>query len=382
MPDSESIRWLTHWDCYRSPNLWWWFTYIISMLSGVSNTVLLSMSIHQLFIRKDSKLDKFISTISYKILYIFTSFLYVIGPLGFVFAFSAQYGCLWLGEQGRRIFATSMIVSVQSMTISTELLYLFFVFRVKSLFDDITALKLTRWLYSLLLFGFVIQITCQIVSFCNYMDSRDTASFEQALQWGYVALSANIVFVVILLVIFVRKIYLLIRTPFHHGDTQFSSKIINFAIRYLWLAVLALVSTNLVNLTNVFRSYEYMFDMRTPHTLCLFRIYVSAHSGFDMTVMMIKNMLLVIDSFANLYCLYLQFPFANTLYDKMCGCCHLRWLTMFGSDLDTTTEEVRLKAIDHTMPTTDTCTSTIDSGGTVTLKSDMERSTVTEIRAS
>eukprot|EP01083_Nonionella_stella_P023146 63998_1 len=152
MADAETLDWILHWDCYPSPHPWWTSAYAISIICMLSNMILLCANIHYLLCTRDTTVDLFIKQQSNKILYLSIVILYTLGPAVYVLADSLQLGCALNVYWFLFLKATGLNI----MTLATEMLYLFYVLRIKRVFQDIPSLMLSKcqlYSFSEVLFG-------------------------------------------------------------------------------------------------------------------------------------------------------------------------------------------------------------------------------------
>merc|ERR1712150_54900 len=140
------------------------------------------------------------------------------------------------------------------------------------------------------------------------MGEMDPNIWNLALKWNNYALTINLIFVVLLCSVFVLQMNLFKKSvsATQNGNCQ-KETILKFSVRYLVLAIIAFTSTNAINLTNIFR-----------HKM-----------GISISIIMIKNILMNIDSFVNMACLYLQCTFADQLYEKIASGCCCTWDNMY-----------------------------------------------------
>eukprot|EP01084_Bolivina_argentea_P051242 94261_1 len=312
--DSATKQWISQWDCYPEPHFWWMTCYIIAIVCATFNLSMFIVNIYQL-ISKRKSLDIYLKQKTYKLFYFVILIFYTLGPLGMVTSYTVQYKCVISGIAGIHFWLYGMLFTVGTMTFATQFLYLFYVLRIKLLFDKFSSLSFKPFITLLFIIGFLIQIIFQIISTYYYsyafqLIGTDTPfSVDLALQAGLVALSVYIVCSIALLIIFIRKIYQLINMDpeIYDMDQQTKQQVIQYAVRYLWLVFITLMTTNLVNFFNLYRE-------RAGHLLSL---------------VMIKNILVVTDAANNVFCLYLQFKFADNLYYKLCKICHLKYVQWF-----------------------------------------------------
>eukprot|EP01083_Nonionella_stella_P017378 48622_1 len=301
--DAETLDWILSWGCYTDPHPWWISAYVICIICVLCNMFLLSANIHHLFLKPEAITDLFIKQQSNKLFYLSIVILYTLGPSVYLVVDTLSVTCSLKDKVSW--FVTIKGTGLNIMLLATEMLYLFYVFRIKRVFKGIPSLALTQCQLYCFYFGFVAQIVAHFISYWYYVQAWDDMTKiiyqKGALRYQYVALGFYVIFVIVVLVTFYYKVYrLLHQTEQINSNKKQSKRAGVFAVRYLLLAAIALLTTITLALVSVFRSTTGLTKM---------------------SIIMMKNICLTVDTVVNIMCLYLQFPFADALYVRLCNCC-------------------------------------------------------------
>eukprot|EP01083_Nonionella_stella_P092085 257647_1 len=193
-------------------------------------------------------------------------------------------------------------------------LYLLYLYRIKVTFHQ-TRFALSKWSFIWFWFGFILQTSFEPMWFFLYLfnliNGLDT-------NWNLVVLAyiasviVNFIFNVLLLVVFMHNVFALIRSTCKIAEQQTSAAVksdemrslhmlLYPAIRYMICALLTMVSSNVLTVLAIARSF---FTVDT------------------MTIYAFNLALIILDQLVNLYLLDLQFSFSDERYSKRCGKFH------------------------------------------------------------
>eukprot|EP01084_Bolivina_argentea_P104510 187119_1 len=276
-----------------------WFVNIVLVCIGAYN--LIKMERHQDKDLSNKHKHKRLSSI-FNILYIIISLLFIISPPGFAFSLQAGWECWY--NQFLPWEGTAM-VGLTPYMVGLTAIYLFFLLRMKIIFDGI-AIQLHKLFWIIFLISFILQLILSILTTFYFLSGWDDYNRTWALRYLFTYHIIYLITSTLMLIIFIKKILLSISTIKQSKNNSFlnskklENEMFSVIIRYMVCAVIAMMSTNFVDIIAMFRGevpgIHDNLVIRALHVLCI-----------------------SIDETVNLICLYLQFSFGSNLYNK---CCH------------------------------------------------------------
>eukprot|EP01084_Bolivina_argentea_P199166 340853_1 len=319
--DKEFLRFVSSKGCYKSPIPLFTAAYIITWIVLCITIVLFISSLYQFYCikKKNRKLDKFITNYKNQQWIYFIVFLfYMISILLILLGFSSAIFCWQQTDNSFGLVPFFWLAGTSLHYIALSTLYLFCLIRIHSIFH------IQQYLFIILCIGYIIQIFCQLYTFAtmyiarNSNDRKTTMERQQQLNWRFSALFINIFFNVTLIIIFIIKIRRFIK-----NEKEITKKIKIITIRYFVLSVTAITSSII------------------SCTFWLTRVYGTN----TMNLLTASFISINIDALLNILCVYLQFPFADRLYQIMC-CTNKLQTICFESDVDID-KEIKMDTMIH-----------------------------------
>ena len=209
------------------------------------------------------------------------------------------------------------MVGVAGYLYGLAALYLFFVLRLKKVFDS-TGLGINNFINVLLLIGLTMQLVTPILSIWKFLSGWNDIDRTWALFWFNAFVYTNIGSNLFVLILFTKKILQLSQSNISTVNTKETVKddvekeiqkktiekeMLSLAIRYMVCAIFAMLSSNVVVIIGLIRG-----NVPGLHSDLVWR---EGHNWFHMA-----------DTTINIICLYLQFPFGKKIYNKLCHCTH------------------------------------------------------------
>lgn len=289
----------------HEPNIHDRIAYIGLHLFGIFNIIIAIMAIRATC-QPQNKTKKI-----FKYMYIMINILFVIPP----YAFTIFIQCTWECWFDFFYFSLMAQIATCAYRYGSAFLCLFFLLRLKFVFDRIPTLRLNKYIYYVLLFGMVIQFTTPPLCTYYFLSGWDKNSVW-ALRFVAAFNYTNVIESVIIFIIFIKKIMSQSVKEYEHENTSktdnvtektmFDEEMLAFSIRVIICYLFAIISSNGNCLIYMLRAsitkWALSFDVVVYHCLYI---------GFDTTT--------------NMICLYLQMSFGKNLYEKCCmnihGCC-------------------------------------------------------------
>ena len=204
-------------------------------------------------------------------------------------------------------------------------LYFFFLFRLKKVFDT-TGLRINRIIMSILYLSGIAQLILPALVTYYFMVAWDDEPRKWAVRYFNAHSAINIFSLLFILVLFIRKILFLShiqKNGSHHVQNESNTdaekeknnskmidtveihkrmveaELLNLTIRYLVCALFAFSSGAIVAFIGLLRSEVNGLTSNLP----LRGVHITSY---------------ILDEATNLMCLLLQFPFGKELYGKCC----------------------------------------------------------------
>ena len=252
------------------------------------------------------------SHISFKICYTLINLAFMISPPLYIFAIQSGWECWY---DNFLSWQSLYVAPLDFYLYGLAILYLFFILRLYYSFKG-TALRLNKSVFLIMIFGLFVQLsTPPILSYYFLCCGWDPVARYHALSWFNGNTYTNIICSALVMFIFVRKILqtsIAVTTVKAGIDVteqdieaamkqkQIDQEMLSLIIKYMILASIALMSTNLVSIYGLIKSaipeWRVSLEMRGIHLF-----------------------LQTLDQMINLICLYLQFPFGKKVYIKLFG---------------------------------------------------------------
>eukprot|EP01084_Bolivina_argentea_P079789 144646_1 len=242
----------------------------------------------------------------FRILYIIINILFIISSVTLTIHIAMSLIC-------SKPFLWSIIGLIgDCYTWGLNILYLLYLYRLKLTFDE-TRFGISNYIFLLLWFGFIIQTIIPPLTAYFFLRHGSEINWELATLTHVAGIVISFIFNLLLLCIYIRKLYILIKCTMQtHGNTG-STKLINTkhfaarlkkllypAIRFMICAFISMISSNLLSILGFVRSLVY-------DTMMLYTLHI---------------MLIVLDQTINSLFLYLQFPFGDISYYFYCSNVH------------------------------------------------------------
>eukprot|EP01084_Bolivina_argentea_P104303 186772_1 len=193
-------------------------------------------------------------------------------------------------------------IAIACYMVALSFLYIFYVFRLQFTFQN-TQYALSYAFVVVFFIGFVVQIGCILVATLFLLQNNITIGLKVYSGFNV----CNFVFNVLLIVIFVGKIYSLSHQTSKGRKNNSVKALLSPTVRYIICACVSLFSSNLLSTFGIIRA-----EVRPTQALRVGHI-----------------VLIVLDQGVNSYFLYLQYSFGDKQYEKRCQKCHNWFLGCF-----------------------------------------------------